>query len=687
MSCRKWNRREVFQNTAIGAIGIAVGGLWFRRLPADNGVGAMGWVDDPEGREPVAATMVPFADTPAFQAARGDEPDHVFLWDFYRRVYGVNPPERDQGAVGSCVSFGTAAAIEATLAAQVVLGFPGEFRDLAQEVIYGGSRVEIGGGRIRGDGSIGAWAAKFVVQFGVLARGVVKGYDLTQYDESRCRGWGRTGVPDDLEPEARKFPVKDAAQVKTWIEAKRALASAYGIAICSNQGFLTRRDDRGVCQPRGTWYHCYPGETWIAGPKYRRIRDVKPGDVVYDHKGDERAVTEVFSREFDGNLARIAVRSGVATTMTEDHPVLVYRRVHRKARTMVMAGVVAACEGEVFSGRCEQNFAPAWICAKDVRPGDYLVSPSAKSGEPVTPRGDVVPSSELAWLFGFLIGDGYATAGHKIGLRIGRSKPWRRVIESLRLLGINATIKRYPTFVEIRGYNADLATWFVENFYDAERQKVIPDWLMTWDRESLIDGLMAADGCDFKGRKIYSTVSESLALQVRQILIGMGHRVYMASRMPGSGAYANGKEQFVLDYRADAVRGAVQMHDGAALLKVKSVLLLPYRGAVHNIEVDETHSYVAGGYATHNCMGLDGYIRLPNGEEFGHIVNSWRNGHSGPVGWGNPNGAGFWADSKVIDRMLKQGDSWAFSGATGFPARQIDWNVQGAPRLRRVVAA
>lgn len=343
MSDRKWNRREVFQNTAIGALGIAVGGLWFRGGAApETAVGAMGWVDDPEGREPVAATMVPFADTPAFQAVRGDEPDHVFLWDFYRRVYGANPPERDQGAVGSCVSFGTAAAIEATLAAQVVLGFPGEFRDLAQEVIYGGSRVEIGGGRIRGDGSIGAWAAKFVVQFGVLARGIVKGYDLTQYDESRCRGWGRTGVPDDLEPEARKFPVKDAAQVKSWIEFKRALASGYGVAICSNQGFTMRRDERGVCQPKGTWYH---------------------------------------------------------------------------------------------------------------------------------------------------------------------------------------------------------------------------------------------------------------------------------------------------------------------------------------------------------CMGGDAFIRLPNGEEYGHLVNSWRGAHTGPVGWGNPNGAGFWADSKVIDRMLKQGDSWAFSGATGFPARQIDWNVQGAPRLRRVVAA
>lgn len=687
MSDRKWNRREIIQSSVIGVQAAAIGWLALRdRSKPDEttGIGAMGWVDDPDGRAPVAATMPAFAETPAFRAVQGDEPKAVYLWDAYRRLNGINPPERDQGGVGSCVSFGTAAAIEATLANQIFLGFPGEFRDVAQEVIYAGSRVEIGGGRIRGDGSIGAWAAKFVVNYGIIARGVALGYDLTRYDESRCRGWGRSGVPDDLEREAKKFPVKDAAAVQSWSEAKRALVNAYGIAICSNRGFTMARDSRGICKPSGTWAHCYTGENWISGPTYRRIRDIKPGHTVYDHNGDERAVTEVFSREYSGNLARISVKGGVQTSMTEDHPVLVYRRVHHRARTMVMAGVVAGCEGDTFPGRCNQNFAPAWVHAKDVRPGDYLVSPAAATSDPISPRDGVEPSSELAWLFGFLIGDGYAVRGHKIGLRIGRSKPWRRAIEAFRLLGLKATIKRNPTFVEIRAYNSDLATWFSETFYDSDRQKIIPDWLMNWDRESLIEGLMAADGCNFKGRMIYSTISESLALQVRQILIGLGHRVVMNSKMPGKGAYANGKRQFGLEYRPDATRGSVQIHEGSALLKVKSILLLPYSGTVHNIEVEEAHSYIAGGYATHNCMALDGYHIDTDGREYGHITNSWgARAHTGPVGWGNPNLAGFWTDSKTIDGMLRQDDSWAFSGVTGFPARQIDWNVMADPRINR----
>src|SRR5437763_1529398 len=74
-----------------------------------------------------------------------------------------------------------------------------EYRDLAQEVIYGGSRVEVGGGRLRGDGSVGAWAAKFVHDYGVVPRGVHGRYDLSRYDERRCREYGARGVPGDLE--------------------------------------------------------------------------------------------------------------------------------------------------------------------------------------------------------------------------------------------------------------------------------------------------------------------------------------------------------------------------------------------------------------------------------------------------------------------------------------------------------
>lgn len=245
-----------------------------------------GWVDDQREVKFVLQDMEfqTFGQTPAGRAVRGLEPKEVFLWKAWERVNGRPLPARNQGGVGSCVSFGTASAIEVLLAVQIAGGENQDYHDLAQEVIYGGSRVEIGGGRISGDGSVGAWAADFVKKYGVLARGKHGKYDLTVYNEATCRDFGRRGVPNELEPECRKNPVGDAVLVTTVEEARKALAQGYPIAVCSNQGFTSTRDKDGFATQRGTWAHCQAilgyrsdrrgfwiqnswGPNWIQGPK------------------------------------------------------------------------------------------------------------------------------------------------------------------------------------------------------------------------------------------------------------------------------------------------------------------------------------------------------------------------------------------------------------------------------------
>lgn len=217
-----------------------------------------GWDNNPEAVEAVAGTLrfKVFADTPAGQV-QDALPTKFYLWDVYRKCDPRGPPCKDQGQVGSCVSFGTNNAILRTLAADIVINNrPFELHDIVEEVTYGGSRVEIGGGKIRGDGSVGAWAAQFVQRYGVVARGVYGSLDLSRYDMNRCRQWGNAGVPAELEAVAKQHPVQDITQIKTWADAKRALSQGYGIAVCSSQGFTMRRDARGVCQPSGRWDHC-----------------------------------------------------------------------------------------------------------------------------------------------------------------------------------------------------------------------------------------------------------------------------------------------------------------------------------------------------------------------------------------------------------------------------------------------
>jgi hypothetical protein len=219
-----------------------------------------GWIDDPAEVEIVAGLQpyYSFAETPAGAMATG--PDHAYLWQAWERATGRKYPNRDQGQYGTCVSFGTVAAVEISQACESIAGDPEEVRDLATEVVYAGSRVEIGGGRFRSDGSIGAWAAEFVKKWGALDRGVFCGgkYDLTTYSGARARQWGApgAGVPDDLEPDVRKYPVKTITKVTTFEDACKALAAGFAISVCSSVGFKTARDKDGFCAPGPRWDHC-----------------------------------------------------------------------------------------------------------------------------------------------------------------------------------------------------------------------------------------------------------------------------------------------------------------------------------------------------------------------------------------------------------------------------------------------
>lgn len=262
--------------------------------PVPAPVWQTGWVGiTDEERHEALAVFGSFEDTPAGKAklddlAKGDVP----LWRIAAAARGEQRyPTRDQGPVGTCVSFGGAAAVEVRLGVQHWLGKrsdPGG--EIASEVLYAGSRVEANGGRcpIPGqDGSLGEWLAVWLSKGGALKRKAYENHDLTKYDTRRAKKWGDEGVPDELEPLARENVISSVL-VRTAADAEKALRQGYPIFVCSNQGFgslsgKSKRDAEGFLRPQGQWSHCMAiigyredrpgflilnswGEDWIEGP-------------------------------------------------------------------------------------------------------------------------------------------------------------------------------------------------------------------------------------------------------------------------------------------------------------------------------------------------------------------------------------------------------------------------------------
>ena len=218
-----------------------------------------GWVDDPAKVEEIMNDL-PF---PVFQDVwqpiKGTGKNKkTLLYDYIRKASGGKFPKRKQ-TVGDCVAQGAAYAVDAVKSVDIVINkeFEEWVAETATEDIYAGSRVQIGNGRLRGDGSIGAWAARYVNEYGAVPRGKYGNIDLTTYSGSKARSWGRkgVGVPKSLLPIVKKHPVLTVSKVTTYEEVRDLISNGYAVTIASSQGFSSRRDGEGFASPKGSWAH------------------------------------------------------------------------------------------------------------------------------------------------------------------------------------------------------------------------------------------------------------------------------------------------------------------------------------------------------------------------------------------------------------------------------------------------
>jgi hypothetical protein len=180
------------------------------------------------------------------------------LWDAAKKVLGRHIPTKKQ-EIGDCVSFGAASACEYLLAVQIAAGSQQEWHEVFPPWIYGGSRVVVGKGRLgcRSDGSVGAWAAAWLLESGGGAL-PADSPGVPRYSGSIAKDWGCKGPPKQFAEFAKPNFLRAAANVTTWQECRDALINGYPVTIASNVGFEGRgveREGKMFRSPNGNWGH------------------------------------------------------------------------------------------------------------------------------------------------------------------------------------------------------------------------------------------------------------------------------------------------------------------------------------------------------------------------------------------------------------------------------------------------
>lgn len=590
-------------------------------------------------------------------------------------------------AVSNCVAASSAGALDVLAAVDLLMkGDFGSWGHLAAiEPIYGISRVQIGKGRLgNSDGSVGAWAAKAVTEYGVLGMAKYGQVDLSTYSIPRCKTWGRQGLPKTLESVAKLHPVKQYAQVSSFSELADSIAAGYPVTIASNVGFSNKRDSRGVCRREGSWMHqmyccavdnranqgfglivnswgCYSDDTevltdqgWKLFQNLSKLEKIatlnKSGFIEYQYP------TQYQVYDVNTNLLHFKGRN-VDLLVTPNHNM--FAKKQSGDFFLMQADDIGKYKSQIqFKKNCKGN-KNGYVLTYNVGKYTFKMDDWLEFLGYFLTEGScgIYKTSRVRRKYAGIINgkhkynniDGRVTQT-QYAVYIAQVKPETRIIiqQCLERMGIKFHISPKGFSINNKDLCIELLTFGKCN------EKYIPEYI--WDCHvdqmyKFYRALMLGDGSKTNGKNTFYTSSKQLADQFQILLLNIGYSgdIRIVNRV--GQVTTQGKNRNLLEYQ---IRIKEQYNETCPQHGWQPAFV-PYVGKVYCVTVPNSVIFVRR-----------------NGNVVWCGNSNWVSGPKRfPI---DPDGA-FWASGEDIDRMLRQGDSWSYSDFTDYPAKEIDISI------------
>lgn len=427
------------------------------------------------------------------------------------------------------------------------------------------------------------------------------------------------------------------------------------------------------CFPPGTLITLGNGTT-------KKIEDIRVGDMVLTHMGRPRRVVETMARPFSGDLVSIrGLGSPKAVCSTANHPFFVVRsnlncrscggprKIHaRTSKYLLDAGF---CSRKCKNGsdfRFFENTPKEFVKSGDLSRSDYLTRPVVQ-GEIDS---DLTPGK--ARLIGLFLAEGYYKLygyndNEPVGVCFAFSKNEEK---TLAASVVNLLQTEFGVSSVIRSHSGD-GGLHVDTNTNRELVKFFKSWVKGSSSKTkhlcdeaihlpvplqleILKGWYEGDGCLHINSEIRLTgcsASFNLISQLQILLdraklpsytqhrvtegrtrLESGKVVYDPTReleswtlscggawLPSlvDGTYYEDRYLQFLEDHGSLQKGSKYRYLGDhALQLIQEVSSVPYRGLVYNFEVEEDHSYVAGGVAVHNCDSFERKLLLSTFKTF-----------------------------------------------------------------------
>ncbi|MGH2760701.1 MAG: Fe-S cluster assembly protein SufB [Actinomycetota bacterium] len=374
-----------------------------------------------------------------------------------------------------------------------------------------------------------------------------------------------------------------------------------------------------IIADEGSYVHyvegCLPAGELIAtaGGDHRPIEEIAVGDRVLTHDGRPERVTAVQVRDYRGPMYTfVPVSPDNRFRVTAEHPLLVVPREHGFVKRAPRNG----WKPEV-STRKLLSAQPQWKEAKDVKAGDFLVFPKPK---PLPAR--VRMPIEFARLAGYYLADGSAS-----------------MINGCKALQFSFHIDDHESIDDVRRackvlYDAEGSVTWVERKHEAHvvvysplayealreligtrshNKSLAPELFRQGEEflRNLVETYMRGDGNltvrNGRNWRRAHTTSRVWAHQLQAIMARLGTFATINLERPGGpgeilGRRVNRRPLYRVQW-TEGDRRSYLVRDGGEyfLVPVQRVDVEHYAGLVHNLDVRSPDSYLAAGFAVHNC--------------------------------------------------------------------------------------
>jgi hypothetical protein len=354
--------------------------------------------------------------------------------------------------------------------------------------------------------------------------------------------------------------------------------------------------------------HCVPSDVLVGAPTPVPIQDA--GEVT-GHDGAVHKVITHMSRPYKGELAVIETTGTLPLRLTPEHPVLVVRPYRWPNGKAAKPGTPTWHRVATYIEHYRSQ--PQWVEAGCVEPGDYLAAPVPRPvGEaieiPWPARGvnskklqPLEPCADHAWMLGLYVADGGTGGQNGVSFVLSDREHVVRLCRIWTELGVKPILverERYTrVIVTSRAASQALGGWCGKS--DTKR---LPRFVFDgWPLEAVLEGYVAGDGhLDKHGNVTATTISPVLAEQLRAALLMTGESPTVRKLRRYSG-YRNACQAYAVRWAPAATQRHTAWWRGLYLMPVKRIGSEPYEGLVHNLEVQDAHTYTLGGATVHNC--------------------------------------------------------------------------------------